>query len=94
MPTFVADDQGKFSEWQKICNNWGKPADPPTRKLDDLTDDDIAGKILTTYSKNTERKERDYALIRPPGTTTPTKGTYFWVSGANGFLDEKYPDTA
>jgi len=82
MPTFVADDQGKFSEWQKICNNWGKPADPPTRKLDDLTDDDIAGKILTTYSKNTERKERDYALIRAPDlarTQPPRRLNSAWL---------------
>ena len=88
---FVYENKGTFGEWQSTCNTWNKPSSPPSRTMDSLSQSDVTNKVVVCYSLNTDRDERDFALIKPVGSSTPVEGEYFWVSGANPFLDAEFP---
>ena len=81
-------DLGTYKEWQAICKKYKKPEKPPAKKLGDLTSDELKGKEVVVYSKNKDEGERDFALIRGVGSSTPAPEDY-WVSGANAVLDSK-----
>ena len=59
----VLNDLGTHKEWQAICKKYKKPDKPPTKKLEDLTSDELKGKEVVVYSKNQDKAERDFALI-------------------------------
>ena len=80
-------DLGTYKEWQAICKKYAKPENPPTKKLGDLTPAELSGKEVVVYSKNKDEAERDFALIRGAGSSTPAQDDY-WVSGANAVLDK------
>ena len=61
---------------------------PPAKKLGNLSSDELKGKEVVVYSKNKDKGERDFALIRGVGSSTPAPEDY-WVSGANAVLDAK-----
>lgn len=83
----ILNDVGTYKEWQDICKKYKKPGKPPAKKLGDLTSDELKGKEVVVYSKNKDKAERDYALIRGVGSSTPSSDDY-WVSGANAVLDK------
>lgn len=94
MTNFVYEEVATFNEWEAVCEKWSKPSSPPSRKMDSLSDDDMSGKVVSCYPKNSDRAERDIVLIKRAGASTPDASEDFWVSGANSFLDEKFPETA
>jgi len=83
----ILNDLGTYKEWQAICKKHNKPDKPPAKKLGDLTPDELKGKEVVVYSKNKDKTERDFALIRGVGSSTPAPEDY-WVSGANAVLDK------
>jgi len=90
MVNFVYDPISTYKEWLAISNKWSKPTNPPTRKMGDLTDDDVLNKVVTCYPDNKDRAERDVVLIRRTGASTPDPVEDFWVSGASSFLDDQF----
>ena len=81
-------DLGAYREWQAICKKYKKSEKPPAKKLGNLSSDELKGKEVVVYSKNKDKGERDFALIRGVGSSTPAPEDY-WVSGANAVLDAK-----
>lgn len=81
-------DLGTYKEWQAICKKYKKPEKPPAKKLGDLKSDELKCKEVVVYSKNKDKGERDFALIRGAGSSTPAPEDY-WMSGANAVLDSK-----
>ena len=81
------NDLGTYKEWQVVCKKYDKPEKPPAKKLGDLTPVELSGKEVVVYSKNKDEAERDFALVRGVGSSTPAPEDY-WVSGANAVLDK------
>ena len=88
MSAINLNDLGTHKEWLAICKKYKKPSTPPVKKLSDLTPEQLKGKEVVVYSKNKDKDERDFALIRGVGSSTPATEDY-WVSGANEVLDAK-----
>ena len=88
---FVYENKGTYGEWQSTCTTWNKPSSSPARSMDSLSQSDVDNKVVVCYSLNTDPADRDFALIKPVGSSTPVEGEYFWVSGANPFLDDEFP---
>ena len=83
---YVFDEVYSHKEWHRLCTIWGKPTKPPETSISSLSKGDLVNKVVCVYRNNSDRAERDFALIRPPEASTPVKGTYFWVQGANAVL--------
>lgn len=87
MSDIVLNDLGTYKEWEAVCKKYDKPDKPPAKKLGDQTSDELKGKEAVVYSRNKDKAERDFALIRGVGSSTPAPEDY-WVSGANAVLDK------
>ncbi len=83
---YVFDEIDTHKEWHRLCTIWGKPAKPPATSISSLSKVELVNRVVCVYRKNSDLAERDFALIRPPGASTPVKGTFFWVQGANSIL--------
>ena len=77
-------DLGTHREWLALGQRWKKPRHPliAISSLDRKT---LLGKEICIYTLNTDRTQRDFGLVRPAGSTTPTPDTYFWIHGINSY---------
>jgi hypothetical protein len=83
---YVFENINSHDEWHRLCTIWGKPTRPPSTSISSLNKGDLVNKVVCVYRNNSNRAERDLALIKPPGASKPVKGTFFWVQGANSIL--------
>jgi len=83
---YVLENIATHGEWLRLCTKWRKPAHTPAKAISSLSKDELVNKVVCVYRQNADHAERDLALIKPPGASTPMAGTFFWVHGANAIL--------